>query len=124
MFRTIIFFFCFIALTTFSGCELVALLKKETMDGTWKVHYRYDGEEEVLMPVTFLSDHQFTFPVDEKNSSGVWTLKDNNLELEFSDRMVWKGVLNEDKNQIKNGVMLNSGIGNGGGSWDGKKIDY
>lgn len=111
------------SLLLFSSCELEGLIGQEGLKGTWKIHYRYEGEQEGVMPVTFTSDHGFTYPVDEEKGSGVWTLKGNKVEMEFTDRMIWKGMLNEEKNEIKKGVMINSGYGSGGGVWDGKKIE-
>ena len=107
----------------FSSCELTELIKQEQLKGTWKVHYQYEGKQEGIMPVTFTGNHGFTYPVDDETGAGVWTLKENKVELEFTDRMIWKGTLNEEKNKIKQGIMINSGFGSGGGSWDGEKIE-
>jgi hypothetical protein len=121
MLKNILLFFSSFLL--FSSCELASLIDQGRLQGTWKIHYRYEGEQEGVMPVTFTSDHGFTYPVDDEKGSGVWTIKENKVELEFTDRMIWKGILNEGKTEIKKGIMINSGYGSGGSTWDGKKIE-
>lgn len=121
MLKNTVLFFCTILSFALSSCD--QLLGQKGLTGIWKVHYKYDGETEAVMSVKFDADHNFTFHVDEQTGGGVWTIDKNKVELEFSDRMVWKGILNENKEEISKGIMINSGYGNGGGRWDGKKIE-
>lgn len=122
MLKNTVLFFCIFLSFALSSCD--QLLGKKVLSGIWKIHYKYEGETEAVMSVTFDADHSFAFHVDEQTGGGVWTIDANNkVELEFSDRMLWKGILSENNDAITKGIMINSGYGNGGGRWDGKKIE-